>query len=268
MEIDNPDYIYKYRPVSNNEKFREDYSLINLIENMATFSSRLNFNDLFDCKVELLKPSPKELKSFVKQLQKPYKRDLATLTSKGKLTLEGEVYLQKLVDNFEKQIDSYSIISFSSKPDSNLMWSHYANSHHGFCIEFKGKYIKTQKVVYAKNIPTIPILDLMKVMYKLDKSLDLGDRIINALCTKLNEWEYESEYRHISDSDFFKKQSSQHFYNRKFELDWVESIIFGYRMKSEVRAYIIKNLPPTVKYKEAFPGSSSMIIKSIDIKSS
>lgn len=37
MEIDNPDYIYKYRPVSNNEKFREDYSLINLIENMATF---------------------------------------------------------------------------------------------------------------------------------------------------------------------------------------------------------------------------------------
>lgn len=107
------------------------------------FSSRLNLNDLFDCKVELLKPSPKELKSFVKQLQKPYKRDLATLTSKGKLTLEGEVYLQKLVDNFEKQIDSYSIISFSSKPDSNLMWSHYANSHHGFCIEFKGKYIKT-----------------------------------------------------------------------------------------------------------------------------
>lgn len=268
MEIDNPDYIYKYRPVSNNEKFREDYSLINLIENMATFSSRLNFNDLFDCKVELLKPSPKELKSFVKQVQKPFKKNLAPLTSTGKFTLEGEVYLQNLVENFEKQINSYSIISFSSKPDSNLMWSHYANSHHGFCIEFKGKDIKTKKVVYTKNIPTIPILDVMKVMYNLDKSLDLGDRIINALCTKLNEWEYESEYRHISDSNFFEKQSSQHFYNRKFELDWVESIIFGYRMKPEVRAYIIENLPPTVKYKEAFPGSSSMIIKSFDIKAS
>ncbi|PWK94379.1 hypothetical protein C7431_111116 [Pantoea allii] len=264
MELDNPAYIYKYRSVSNNEKFREDYNLINLIDSMATFSSRLNFNDLFDCKVELLKPSPKELKSFVKLIPKSFKKNIPPLTSKGKFTLEGEFYLQRLVANFEKQIDSYSIISFSSKPDSNLMWSHYANSHHGFCIEFKGEDIKTKKVEYTKNIPAIPIIDVMKVMYNLDETLDLGDKIINALCTKLSEWEYESEYRHISDSDFFEKKPGQYFYNRKFELDWVESIIFGYRMKPEVRAYIIESLPSTVKYKEAFPGSASMVIKPYD----
>jgi len=268
MNPDNPEYIYKYRSVSNNEKFREDYSLINLIDNMATFSSRLNFNDLFDCKVELLKPTPKELKSFVKQIPKPHKKNIPPLTSNGNFTLEGEFYLQRLVANFEKKIDAYSIISFSSRPDSNLMWSHYANSHHGFCIEFKGEYIKTKKVEYTKNIPAIPIIDVMKVMYGVDKSLVLGEKIINALCTKLSEWEYESEYRHISDSHFLEQQPGQYFYNRKFELDWVESIIFGYRMKPEVRGYIIEKLPPTVKYKEAFPGSGSMVIKPYDMKAS
>ena len=36
----------------------------------------------------------------------------------------------------EKDINNFGAFSMSQLKDNILMWSHYANQHKGFCIEF------------------------------------------------------------------------------------------------------------------------------------
>lgn len=261
MESSNPDFLYKYRSVANSDNFTNEYSLINLFNNKATFSSRTNFNDLFDSKVNLIKPTPREIKELARQVDKKSRMRLLSLVDKGNFSPDGLRYLDDAATNFNQMIDTYSFISFSSRADSNLMWSHYANSHYGFCIEFKGSKIPSNKVTYQTEIPTLKISDFLKVETGLDKGISLGEKVLSALCTKLSEWQYESEYRHISSNKILTLSSGIPYRNVGYELDWIESIIFGYRMKPHIRQFIIDNLPSGMKFKEAIPDINAMKIR-------
>lgn len=74
-----------------------------------------------------------------------------------------------------------------------LMWSHYAASHTGFCIEYNDiikdileghkNHVYTGSVVYSENLPQISI------------SSDGYD--IEPILTKSKQWEYECEERFI-----------------------------------------------------------------------
>jgi hypothetical protein len=77
----------------------------------------------------------------------------------------------------------------STKLDDILMWSHYADSHRGICIEFDGTLslmAHAQKVQYARErVPINPYEDSHEVM--------MG----KALLTKSEQWSYECEWRLI-----------------------------------------------------------------------
>ncbi|MGC1009662.1 DUF2971 domain-containing protein [Pantoea agglomerans] len=187
---------------------------------------------------------------------------LLSLVDKGSFSPEGLIYLDNAATKFNQLIDTYSFISFSSRADSNLMWSHYANSHYGFCIEYKGSKIPSKKVTYQKEIPTLNIIDFfLQTETALDKGLSFAEKILLALCTKLSEWQYESEYRHVSHDKILTLSSGIPYRNVRYELDWIESIIFGFRMKPHVRQLIIDNLPPGVNFKEAIPDINAMKIR-------
>lgn len=126
-----PKYFYKYRSINDKENLKKDYAIDALINNYFIFSSRRNFNDLFDSKVDLLKPSAVELKRLINS-NKAAKKDMGNYIKKGRVTLDGEEYLEKLEIAFNELIDSYGFLSLSSNPVSNLMWSHYADSHKGY----------------------------------------------------------------------------------------------------------------------------------------
>ena len=75
------------------------------------------------------------------------------------------------------------------------MWSHYANSHKGFFIEWDSTKILAEQVKYQSNIPNFNLIGLIKTHVGLGDNTKVGNDIWQALRTKLDEWEYESEYR-------------------------------------------------------------------------
>ncbi len=105
----------------------------------------------------------------------------------------------KSEDIFRQSLSYYRIRSFSEKSESGrfpyqntLMWSHYADSHAGICIQYslspemqahkdRDGFKCLRKVNY-----TDAILNLLA-----DKEID-GEK---ALCCKHKDWEYENEVR-------------------------------------------------------------------------
>jgi uncharacterized protein YbcV (DUF1398 family) len=79
----------------------------------------------------------------------------------------------------------------STVPDNILMWSHYANHHRGICLEFDGLgalMAEAQQVSYVIERPAInPYADKPERMMEC------------AFLTKAKQWEYEAEWRIISE---------------------------------------------------------------------
>jgi len=256
-----PQFFYKYRNISNTENLSEDYALDALVNNEAIFSSRKNFNDLFDSKIALINPTPREIKELKSQVKKEHKDFVSSLIEKGEFTPKGKEINELLEREFNKRVDTYAFFSVSNKSTSNLMWSHYAGSHTGFCIEFKSEHMGARKITYQKTIPKIKKLSMHRAELGLEEGSVLGDKIKLALLTKLDEWEYEGEYRvHLRDPI----PSGEKFLKKPYDPTWIESIIFGCRMCEKVRAHIIRVMPKNIKYKQAVERMSGVEI--VDIK--
>lgn len=258
MEKDYPEFIYKYRPIERFDDLENDYYLDALVNNYAIFSSRTNFNDLFDSKIELIIPSVKEIKELAQQLSKSNRLQLLSHIDKGKFTPEGEIFLQDVVNRINNNIDSYAFISLSSVSNSNLMWSHYANSHKGFCIEYKTEYVAARKMIYAHDIPSLNLIDVYKTYYDIHTDLNIGDITLDALHSKLVEWEYESEYRFLAAKYLGRITSGQKFIKVDYDSNFVESVIFGCRMDTRIKNYIIEKMPAGTKFKQSIVGRNSM----------
>lgn len=85
------------------------------------------------------------------------------------------------------------ILSLSKRWDSSLMWSHYADSHHGFCVGFKEDHewfsdYLLGPVKYLKNRPLL-------------KSNSSEAENFAYYYIKSQDWEYEQEVRVISTLD-------------------------------------------------------------------
>ena len=92
--------------------------------------------------------------------------------------------------DFSKQIARcWRVYCISTHPDSELMWAHYAASHHGVCLEFTSRsslFFQALKVRYVREYPVFD-------MAEEDNTLELM-----VLLTKSKAWEYEDEYRLIA----------------------------------------------------------------------
>jgi DUF2971 family protein len=85
------------------------------------------------------------------------------------------------------------ILSLAEKPDSLLMWSHYADSHRGFVFEFDTSHAffsrfgsdRLKKVRYSQQRP----------IFESPQVLQNMNAIETILLTKSIEWEYEQEWR-------------------------------------------------------------------------
>lgn len=92
----------------------------------------------------------------------------------------------------EQGVYEVSVSCFSEENDNMLMWSHYADSHKGFCLEFDTNYdpfTKMFPVTYSEDIPEI---DANKIINNSDNNLET---IKVNLLHKYIDWEYEKEWR-------------------------------------------------------------------------
>ena len=100
-------------------------------------------------------------------------------------------------------------LSLSEKgyPSNSLMWSHYADSHRGFCIAYDIEKLKDSEklpldvdcieVEYVENIPKIGIKDIVKRRNFIAKMFG----------TKTKDWQYEKEIRLIYTNYGIKRYS-------------------------------------------------------------
>ncbi|WP_166256381.1 DUF2971 domain-containing protein [Marinobacter salicampi] len=78
------------------------------------------------------------------------------------------------------------LCSFASSVSNLLMWSHYGDSHRGYCLEFDARTLPigfAHKVRYTKDYPVAPFPP------------DEDARNLRPALIKSPEWEYEGEYR-------------------------------------------------------------------------
>lgn len=103
------------------------------------------------------------------------------------------------------------------EPDNSLMWSHYADSHRGFCLQFETRLLgNTYSVEYCERRPQV------------DYMLGSTRRQVHVtLLTKAAEWSYEREWRMID--------LHQGACVRTFRPTALSAVIFGCLMPSSDR---------------------------------
>lgn len=209
-----------------------------LTDNEIYLSSANQFNDPFDSSVPFQYSKRAFTKrNIYKRMLFLAKREYPTLSDDRlkkmcKERLESDFYKDK---NYAKEFNegfvktvSEEIGVFSLSKDNNnlLMWSHYADSHRGYCIGFDHKMLlelsgSLGSVLYRKKFPRISV-------NPKNEALDF----LKLFRTKSKEWEYENEYRII-----LPKKARKIL---KYHDECIKEIILGCNIQDKDKKDIIK----------------------------
>lgn len=199
--------LYEYMPLE--PKYIETLKARSLF-----VSDPKGFNDPFDCwaYIDTDSISSEEFSSFLYQFSKS-KNDIFSADDIEKMTLDyesqgnGSSFLGKLRDVFRSVAETLGVLCFSSEWDSFLMWSHYARSHTGICIGYKREGLKIEGGS-EEPLPIqyqTPAIHLQK-MYRAPGGLVTDETATAFLHTKIQDWEYEREWRLITGNAYTGKR--------------------------------------------------------------
>jgi hypothetical protein len=115
-------------------------------------------------------------------------------------------YFEISVQLIAEAVKSVGVLCFTSKNDNHLMWSHYADSHKGFCLGYKRNseenvWRATRPVNYVDDITDLfngIVGNISK--WKVRDHRPPEEVIKNAekvIYTKNSQWAYENEWRLI-----------------------------------------------------------------------
>jgi hypothetical protein len=232
MNKDIPNFLYRYQALNA-------HSLASLVNNTIWLSNPDSFNDPFDCAITLDRKKYEEsiahVVSVALEQYKPNEFDIDDFKS----IKPGD---KKAFENFRngilELIQNWGICSFSALPDHMLLWSHYANNHRGFCVEYNCREgSEFRKVVFKVNYEnTMPSLSAKDFGESKEKALDI------LWLTKAKCWSYEEEWRVMMPEG-----------NRLYKSPEVYSVIFGARMPESERKMLAETLrhQPEIIFKEA-----------------
>mgnify|MGYP001172365836 CR=1 FL=1 len=196
------------------------------------FSSPSELNDPFECR-----PWYKfdgSLDQIADVAQKMLQKQCPDLTSNmaaaeaARLVLEGrhrDLQVQKLVRQVSARwLSNVGLFCLSSVCDNILMWSHYADQHHGYCVEFSSAnddymFGAAEPVSYSPEYPVVEFFNA-----SIDKQTQL------TFLTKHEGWAYEREWRIID-----TKRGAGF---RPYPAKLFKGVIFGLRMPESDRARI------------------------------
>ncbi|MCU8430804.1 DUF2971 domain-containing protein [Vibrio vulnificus] len=244
--------LYKYQSYNVN-------SISGLINKTIWAAKPTTFNDPFDCAVSLYPELDgttliKLLMDSVDQFVEDEEKREATLTTL-KHALDDPDSLDTKDERFtemvntlrrinEEAIKHIGVVSLSAIEDNMLMWSHYAQQHQGFCVEFKRDKNnslgskKTLPVRYTHKLPQFRLEDLIGSSGKERREI-----LHSMVLSKALDWSYEQEWRYLSEcGDVPINLNSK-----------ITSIIFGARMSQTHKDTIIELVTKyhnDVKFKE------------------
>jgi Protein of unknown function (DUF2971) len=165
---ESPEYLYQYRPITG-EKF--GYLKRLLLNNELYLGSSARFNDPFDSKIDI-DFSGARLQDWRRIFTKGVKRMQPNLSYSKRNEEVTKIMMRKLyqdparrqavIDDVQSHMHRVGVACFSEVPDSILMWSHYAESHSGVCVEFdrtNGKSViaRAMPVSYASTYAPVKV---------------------------------------------------------------------------------------------------------------
>ena len=146
-----PEFLYRYESFSA-KHFEQTIEHL-FKKNEIYLNSRKQFNDPFD---------------FLPKLEGQLKRKHLSGNYKGTNPLNRHLR-RKAVSNrdpeeifikhYNEMTDSFGIKSFSTNNDNILLWSHYAQGHFGYCVEFKPIDSEIKNVLKVKYFKIRPVLN-------------------------------------------------------------------------------------------------------------
>lgn len=104
------------------------------------------------------------------------------------------VLQDKLNSSMSEVKDSVRVVCLSEVYDSILMWSHYAQNHTGFCIEYD---FAENNMFYKRLYPVKYTTDRYAIS-KADMSHSNTRWIYKTICSKSDVWSYEKEWRIVT----------------------------------------------------------------------
>lgn len=168
-----------------------------LARSQIRMSSRSDFNDPFDVTAEIVfeGSAADEDAYFVDLCQRRRAIDSQGLRQ----TLKSRVQ-----ETFNSKANHWGLVCFASSRDRGktllnhgaprdiLMWSHYAGSHEGVCVQFRAirgraAFLQAQPVLYKESFVRLNWFDP-----------ELEGKLGEAFFRKAPHWSYESEFRLIA----------------------------------------------------------------------
>lgn len=227
-----PKILYKYRDWKNENHKKILYEQNIFLPSVSSFNDPFEGNIPIEYEEDELKPERIFIKMralAIEQYTNLSEQEIQKITyaNQQKDLINDPKHIEEYNEDVKNSIEkSYGIFCLTTEGNNFLMWSHYSNSHKGFCIGFNTKIlIETLKcgigkVIYQEQIPK----------FRFNESIE--DFVIKLLGTKGIVWNYENEYRII------KSLSA----NKSFTLpkEAISEIVLGCNMDLKTKFEIIE----------------------------
>ena len=195
-----PDILYRYCSLDG---ARFDWFTQMFRDNKIWFAKPADFNDPFECQFRMsfdASTYQKETRYVEYQVKKGCKPREAWKRAKKFFRPKGlneiREWERERLEAFKKMLlCETGMLCLSEVRDDILMWSHYADSHRGTCLEFglggykSMEYVdffaRAHKVRYQKGVPR----------FEFYRPQDAAEQVAATVLTKANHWEYEKEWR-------------------------------------------------------------------------
>jgi hypothetical protein len=218
-----PELLYKYTDLFVLQIILRDQTL--------KFSSPSEFNDPFDCDVDMIDFD------FTGEINPLVANDISILKQQFKMKLlfpnkaDDPLFWQEAYKGGQlMKVKSCRICCFSLKKDIILMWSHYGDKHMGVCLEFNNKlsdkFINLTDEDITEGVVGYTAHERINYI-----SEDRSYAIYKLFMNKSESWRHEEEYRLILINN---KPEIQ-----KFNPKFLASIYFGLKVSDDqIRAIL------------------------------
>lgn len=131
-------HVYKYRSIDINSEQSIARAEEIIVQNLIRFSVARSFNDPFDGEFLLrIETEPEKRKKVLKPMRIPGFSPAKRLQAMNRISRAQQPFQGAEEKNWRKGVaNAEGIFCAAATPRSCLMWSHYADCHRGFCVQY------------------------------------------------------------------------------------------------------------------------------------
>jgi len=191
--MNHPAKLYKYQPYTV-------WSLDNLKNRQLWFSKPCRLNDPFDCAFPTVPSEPNEdewrrLHQDARETVQDKERFDLEYSLNGNYSDQFRNFVRRQTKDFlttRRRTTLYEsgLACFSEILDNLLMWSHYADGHRGFCLEFDVRSDPFHKAIPVRYLETLPRFNPVEILAE-----GPSEPLMDLIRTKSINWSYEKEWR-------------------------------------------------------------------------